>query len=58
MIRNCLVGLLVVLAVTNFGYRAHLRHATSDEVQIKCAHEKLDFFYKNQFSDCLARNRR
>jgi hypothetical protein len=55
MIRNCLIGLLIVFAVVNFGYRAHLRNTTPDDIQIRCAHEKLDVFYKNQFSDCLAR---
>jgi hypothetical protein len=55
MVRNCLIGLLIVFAVINFGYRYHLRNAASDEVQTRCAHEKFDFFYKNQYSDCLAR---
>jgi hypothetical protein len=55
MIRNCLIGLLIVFAVVNFGYRTHVRNTTADDIKTKCAHERVDFFYKNQFSDCLAR---
>jgi hypothetical protein len=55
MVRNCLIGQSIVVAVANFGYRFHLRNTTPDDIQIKCAHETSDFLYKNQYSDCLAR---
>lgn len=49
---------LVALALASFGYRMYLLKYTPDDIQVKCAHAPLDFFYKHQYTDCLARDGR
>jgi hypothetical protein len=58
MIRVFLLASLVVAALANFGYRTYLRENASEHVKRMCAHEPMNFFYKNQDTDCLARNGR
>jgi hypothetical protein len=58
MIRTMLLTSLVVAALANFGYRAYLRENAPEHVKQICAHEPMNFFYKNQYTNCLARNGR
>jgi hypothetical protein len=58
MIRAILLASLLVAALANFGYRTYLRENAPDRIKQMCAHEPMNFFYKNQYTDCLARNGR
>ena len=49
-------ALVVALALLSFGEHYYLRNNASEAAKAKCAREPLDFFYKNQYSDCLRRN--
>ncbi len=53
---NWKVALVVALALLSFGEHYYLRNNASDAAKAKCVREPLDFFYKNQYSDCLRRN--
>jgi hypothetical protein len=53
---NWKVGLVVALALFCFGERYYIRNNAPESVKAKCAREPVDFFYKNQYSDCLRRN--
>jgi hypothetical protein len=50
-----MIGLLLVLAVTSFGYRQYIRTHASEAVKQACAREPIRFFDRNQYSNCLAR---
>jgi hypothetical protein len=58
MIRVILLAFLVVAALANFGYRTYLHENAPERVKQMCAREPMNFFYKNQYTDCLARNGR
>jgi hypothetical protein len=53
---NWKVALVVALALLSFGEHYYLRNNASETAKAKCAREPLDFFYRNQYSDCLRRN--
>jgi hypothetical protein len=53
---NWKVALVVALALLSFGEHYYLCNNASEAAKAKCAREPLDFFYKNQYSDCLRRN--
>jgi hypothetical protein len=50
-----MIGLLLALAVTSFGYRHYIRTHASEAVKQGCAREPVRFFDRNQYSNCLAR---
>jgi hypothetical protein len=58
MVRVILLTSLVVAALANFGYWSYLRENAPERVKQMCAHEPMNFFYKNQYTNCLARNGR
>jgi hypothetical protein len=58
MIRVILLASLVVAALANLGYRTYLRESAPERVKQLCAREPMNFFYKNQYTDCLARDGR
>jgi hypothetical protein len=53
--RIAMIGLLLMSAVTSFGYRHYIRAHTSEAAKRGCAREPIRFFDKNQYSNCLAR---
>jgi alkylhydroperoxidase/carboxymuconolactone decarboxylase family protein YurZ len=50
-----MIGLLLALAVTSFGYRHCIQTHASEAVKQGCAREPVRFFDRNQYSNCLAR---
>ena len=56
MLRTVLLTSLVISALANFGYLAYLRQNAPESVKQLCAHKPIGFFYRNQYTDCLARN--
>ena len=51
-----LIGLLLVLAGAIYAERAYVRANAPESIKATCAREPVDFFDKNQYSDCLRRN--
>ena len=53
---NWKVALAVAPALLSFGEHYYPRNNASETAKAKRAREPVDFFYKNQYSDCLCRN--
>jgi hypothetical protein len=56
--KNMVIGFLIVCDLIVIAYVVYLTRTTSVDVKARCRQEKIDYFYENQYVDCLARNGR
>jgi hypothetical protein len=56
--KNILIGALLLSDLVVIGHVVYLKQTTPIDVKAKCLQEKIDYFYENQYIDCLARNGR
>jgi hypothetical protein len=54
--KNIVIGFLLLSDLFVIGYVVYLQQTTPLDVKAKCRQQKIDYFYENQYIDCLARN--
>jgi hypothetical protein len=52
------ITLLIIASLAVTGHTLYLHATISEDVKAKCVKEKRDWLYKNQYTNCLARNGR
>jgi hypothetical protein len=56
--KTFVIALSIVASLVVAGHTIYLDRTSSAEVKAKCAREKRDLHYENQYIDCLARKGR